>query len=242
MATTAVILAGGFGTRLKSLVHDRPKPLSEICGRPFLEYQINFLKKQGISDIVLCTGYLGEQIQNYFLNGEKLGINITYSNEEEPLGTGGAIKNTIDVIQNDFLLLNGDSLSLLKIDLLLDFHYSHNSDLTMALSMSNSQNRYGNITINNDNKIIDFTEKGSNTGYINAGIYVIKKNSVNWNNFPRQFSLELDLFPTMLKEKNMYGFISNDYFIDIGIPEDFKKFETHILTNYRNIVKYIGTS
>lgn len=237
---SAVILAGGLGTRLRCKISDRPKSLASICGKPFLEYQINFLKKQGVTNIILCTGFLGKQVIDHFSTGKKFGVRISYSNEKELLGTGGAIKNAIHMVQDKFLLLNGDSIVIFDIEKLIDFHNTRASDTTIVLSAANqSQTRYGNVLMDKDNKITSFTEKKDSSSYFSAGVYLMEKNSIPWGNFPSKFSIESELFPYLVKQNNIYGFVTTGYFIDIGIPDDYEKFENHVLTNYCDIMNKI---
>ncbi|MGH9910375.1 MAG: sugar phosphate nucleotidyltransferase, partial [Nitrososphaerales archaeon] len=148
MGLQAVILVGGLGTRLRDIVKDRPKPLALINGRPFLEYQIAFLKKYNIRDIVLCIGYQGEKIEEYFSDGIRHGVSIRYSREKELLGTGGAIKNARNLLEKRFFVLNGDTLFLIDLYKMLNFHLQNSADVTIALTKTPDQTRYGSVTIN----------------------------------------------------------------------------------------------
>ena len=216
---TAVILAGGFGTRLKPLKNDLPKVLLNIGGKPFLHYLLDFLHNQGIIDVVLCTGYKAQEIENFCGNGDKWNLSIKYSNEDQALGTGGAIYNARKMINSDtFLALNGDSF--LKVDVLrfLDFHVNRKSAISICIASVDNINRFGSLTIDSIGKITEFMEKGkSGSGFINAGIYLIEREVLL--SFPgsKVFSLEYDFFPQFV-HNGLYGKLFEGTFLDIGIP------------------------
>jgi D-glycero-alpha-D-manno-heptose 1-phosphate guanylyltransferase len=225
-----VILAGGYGTRLRSIVSDRPKCMALIEEKPFLEYQIKFLASQGLTNFIICSGYKHEHISKYFGNGEILSANVKYSVEKEPLGTGGAIKNALHLLENNFIVLNGDTICNLSYDSFMNFHDEKKAHVSMVLAKIANNSRYGTIITDNADSIISFSEKVQNSSnfFINAGIYLIEKNSIDWKAFPTNFSLEKELFPILLHKKRFFGFKSNGYFIDIGIPEDFTRFQKEI--------------
>ena len=228
----AVILAGGYGKRLRPLVSDRPKPMANICGKPFLDYQIRFLRKQGIRDILMCVGYMHDEIIKYFRNGEDYSVHIEYSIEEQPLDTGGAIKHVLQLVNENFFLLNGDTIANVNLNSMSNFHKEKNSDITIALVELNNNPRYGHVQIDTDSRILSFSEKNNvlDKSLVNAGIYLINKNSINWKILPDAFSLEKNLFPKLILSKKVFGFKFKDYFIDIGIPTDYMKFESDIRT------------
>lgn len=227
----AVILAGGLGTRLRGTVSDRPKSMALVRGKPFLEYQIQFLKKNDICDIVLSTGYMSEKIEGYFGTG-KNGISIRYAKEKELLGTGGAIKNSLDMLDEKFLVLNGDSMFLVDVNSMIKFHSDNNADLTVALAKTDDKSRFGNVVINEKSQIVEFIEKKNSAGdLINGGIYCFEKNRFKWNNFPNVFSIEKEFFPQVVEQNSVFGFVSKSYFVDIGTPEDYAKFENDIADN-----------
>ena len=168
----AVIFAGGFGTRLKSVVKDVPKPMALIAGKPFLEHQIRFLKEQGITDIILTIYYMADKIKSYFGDGKRFGVDITYSEEEFPLGTGGAIKKAEKYIDDSFFVLNGDSYSQIDLKEFLEFHKSRKSNFSISLTTSKNFIDYGNVIIDG-NKIVEFSEKAhSGNNLINTGVYI----------------------------------------------------------------------
>ncbi len=220
----AVILAGGLGTRVRNITEDKiPKVMLPINGKPFLLYILNYLKTQNIKDVVLCVGFKKEIIKDYFRDGRKYGLNLFYSEEKTPLGTAGALKNAERFISSDrFLLLNGDTLFKINLDELLRFHNSKKAKISVALKYLQNTQRYGRVEINSDNAIIQFIEKGiRKQGIINGGLYLMKRDVLSLiEKFPS--SLEKDVLP-MLINKGLYGKVFDEYFIDIGVPEDYER-------------------
>jgi D-glycero-alpha-D-manno-heptose 1-phosphate guanylyltransferase len=221
----AIVLAGGLGTRLKSVVQDVPKPMALVNGRPFLEYILNFLNKNGIEKVILSVGYKKEQIINHFKD-KYLNLNIKYAIEDKPLGTGGAIINALTFIESDkFFIINGDTLFDINLEQMFSFFESLNDiDLLIALKKLENAKRYGKVIIDNNYRIIDFIEKGElSKGLINGGIYLLKKRIFENISFPTVFSFEKDFLEKYYNQLNFYGLPFNNYFIDIGVPEDYKR-------------------
>lgn len=222
MIKTAFILAGGKGTRLSTIVSDVPKPMAPIKSKPFLEYQIKFLTNAGINNIVLLTGYKSEVIRDYFLDGSEFNCNITYSNEDFPLGTGGAIKKAFDNSKvMEALVLNGDSFFNFQIE---KFFRNLNGNEGIALKHLKVADRYGAVKVDSNNNIISFSEKNPEAMNIsiNAGIYFLKKETCDL--IPNGFcSLENEIFPILTKNRKLLGINCDGEFIDIGIPEDYHK-------------------
>ena len=168
----AVILAGGLGSRLKNLVKDVPKPMAYILGKPFLEHQIRMLKDQGIDDIILAVYHMADKIKSYFGTGHRWGVDITYSEEEIPLGTAGAIKKAQKYISDTFFVLNGDTYSQIDFSNFMNFHKYKNSSFTISLAKVSDSINYGTVKLESD-RIIEFNEKGDGkTNLINRGVYV----------------------------------------------------------------------
>jgi D-glycero-alpha-D-manno-heptose 1-phosphate guanylyltransferase len=227
----AIILAGGFGTRLQTVVSDVPKPMAPVNGEPFLNYQLNYLKHYGIKKVIFSVGYLHETITSYYKNHFN-GLDIEYSIEDNPLGTGGGIRKAITLCKsNSVLVLNGDSFFEIDLHAFSNHHYTFKSDFTLALRKVDNSARYGTIELSvsgggRGQKIISFKEKNGEEkpGLINAGIYALntelylKKTKADIN-----FSIEKDFFEAKLNELDIYGLEFNGYFIDIGIPEDYSK-------------------
>lgn len=224
MIKEAVILAGGFGTRLKSVIADVPKPMAPVAGKPFLAYLLNYLSVYGITRCVLSVGYKSEAIIDYFGNEYK-GIQLAYAVENEPLGTGGGLFNALkDCLETEVLVLNGDTRFDVDLADLAEFHAKKNADVTLALKPLNDTSRYGTVKLNEEGRIIKFCEKRENTtgeGLINAGCYIFNQRLAAKKS--GAFSLEKDFFEKELNQLHIFGFVEDAYFIDIGIPEDYLK-------------------
>lgn len=216
----AIILCGGLGTRLKSVIKDIPKPMALINDKPFLEFIFEYLKKQGIKEIILAVSYKYEVIQEYFKD-EFLGIKIKYSIEKEPLGTGGAIKEALKFIKNEAYVLNGDTffdidLSKLKLN---------GSKIYLALKQMNNFDRYGTVNVDGRALVISFEEKVfKKQGLINGGIYLLDKDIFKDFALQEKFSFE-EFLQENYKKLKAKAHIFDDYFIDIGVPEDYKRFK-----------------
>ena len=224
MLREAVILAGGFGTRLSHVLGNVPKPMAPVYGKPFLCYMLDRLYDAGVTHVVLATGYLHEVIDHYFRNGYR-GMTITCSVEDTPLFTGGAIVKAMQHISSgDFLVLNGDTLFDINLAQLCDFHTTHNAHLTIALRGVPDTSRYGAVTCE-QNRIIAFHEKTDSlgAGTINGGIYCINHSWLMSQTLPEKFSFEKELMQPMAGQNGFYGVTSDGYFIDIGIPEDYHR-------------------
>ncbi len=226
MLNTAIILAGGMGTRLKTIISDLPKPMAPIMNVPFLTYQLNYLKHFGIKKVIFSVGYLSEKIIAHY-NQSFENISIEYSIEKNPLGTGGGIRMAMSNLNEDLvLILNGDSFFDLDLEKFYNLHLEQKSDFSLALRYVNNSERYGNIEFNSSNQITSFIEKNqlNQSGYINAGVYILSKKLYLQNTKPNiNFSIEKDFFEKQLNQLIIKGFEFKDYFIDIGIPEDYLK-------------------
>lgn len=214
----AIVLAGGFGTRLREVVSDVPKPMAPVNGKPFLEYLLKDLSKKGIKHAILAVGYKKEIIKEYFKNRYE-NIEITYSEELTPLGTGGAIKKAIKLTkEEDIFIINGDTFFDVDLKRMKEFHTENKSTLTVTVKEMENFDRYGSLAIK-ENKIIEFEEKKTkDKGKINGGIYLIKKDLLNRVE-KESFSFEKEVLEDKRIEKHSYE--SKGYFIDIGIPEDY---------------------
>lgn len=225
MGKEAIILAGGLGTRLRSILSDTPKPMAPVNGIPFLCYVIDYLKQYGYSRIVLSVGYLHEVISDYF--GQSYhSIDINYAIEEEPLGTGGGIALALSKCSNEnVLIVNGDTLFKADLNELEHFHIKKNASLSLVLRHVDDTSRYGSVTVNRNGRITQFTEKKntSGAGLINGGIYLVNKDLIKRHNMPVKFSFEKDLMEKNVDKERFYAIRSDAYFIDIGIPEDYNR-------------------
>lgn len=224
----AIILAGGFGTRLSKVVSDVPKPMAPINERPFLEYLLDDLNDKGITRIILAVGYKKEIIKNHFQERYK-DIEIIYSDEDTPLGTGGAIKKALTMSKiEDIFIVNGDTFFDVDLKEMYKFHKENNSNLTLAIKEMERFDRYGSLVLEG-NKIIKFEEKKYiEKGYINGGIYLLKRTILD-DKKEEKFSFEKDILENKELKVEKYGYKSEGYFIDIGIPEDYYKFIKNII-------------
>ena len=220
----AIILAGGYGTRLQSIVRDVPKPMADINGRPFLSYVVDHLSCQNMRKILLSVGYKYEIIKNYFGLKYK-NIDIEYVIENEPLGTGGAIKKALNQIDEDnAVVLNGDSFFDLDLQKMFHLHSTQGSRLTIAVKPMHRFDRYGTVVLEG-NRVMSFEEKSSRVfGYINGGVYIVDKGIFNtFEQYNNSFSFEKDFLEKKVDIINPLAFIAEGYFIDIGIPDDYER-------------------
>jgi D-glycero-alpha-D-manno-heptose 1-phosphate guanylyltransferase len=221
----AIVLAGGFGTRLQKVVSNVPKSMAQINNRPFLEYLFDYLIFQGVSKVVISVGYKNEIISNHFKDHYK-SLEVVYAVENEPLGTGGGIRLAFWKIEGPrALVMNGDSLFRADYRALLEFHLKKKADATLALRKLSDTGRYGRVTMNRTRRITGFEEKGlsAGPGYINGGVYIIDKLFLMEPEFRGRFSIEKDCFEPNTSYSRLFGFPSDDYFLDIGIPEDYAR-------------------
>lgn len=229
MLKEAIILAGGFGTRLQAVVSDVPKPMAPINNEPFLNYVFDYLLHYKIEHVVLSTGYLADKISDYYKN-EYRGIKISYTKEETPLGTGGGIRLAMTkCYTSDVLVLNGDSFFDVNITDHFNNHISKQADCSLALRKVFNASRYGTILLGIGNAIETFKEKNNieQTGLINGGVYILnRKLYLSKTNEAVPFSIEKDFYESRINELHIFGFEYDGYFIDIGIPEDYNKAQT----------------
>lgn len=222
MLREAIILAGGFGTRLSHVVSDVPKPMAPVYGKPFLCYLLDRMVDAGIQRVVLATGYMHEVIETFF-GASYRGIELIYSNEDKPLFTGGAIRQAAQRIDSeDFVVLNGDTLFDIDFQQLYAFHTSRHAHLSVALRHVEDTGRYGAVTCENE-RIIAFKEKTESHGEgdINGGIYLINRAWLMSLDLPAKFSFEKELMQPLAGDRAFYGLSFNNYFIDIGVPDDY---------------------
>ena len=221
----AIILAGGFGTRLQGVVKDVPKPMAPVNGRPFLTYILDYLIEYQYNKVILSVGYLHEKIEAYFGNQYK-SLEIDYAVETEPLGTGGGILFAMSkCVTDNVLVINGDTMFKVDLAEFEQFHAEKNALLSIVLREVEDVSRYGSVTIGNDNLIVLFAEKQVTfgRGYINGGVYLINRELFRKYPQPQKFSFEKDLMTRFYRQELFYAMPSDGYFIDIGIPEDYAR-------------------
>ena len=223
---TAAILAGGLGTRLRSVVTDRPKVMAEIRGRPFLAHVLDQLSGAGVREVVLCTGYLGEQVQSMFTDSYN-NLRLLYSQESLPLGTAGALRLALPLFKSDpVLVMNGDSFLETDLRAFWAWHHAHRANVSLALVKMHDTRRYGRVHVDDEGAVVSFDEKRgkSTSGWINAGIYVIARPVLLTIPPNRAVSLEEEIFPVWIG-RGLYGHCSKGRFLDIGTPESYSMAE-----------------
>ena len=223
----AVILAGGYGRRLGEMTQSCPKPMLSVAGRPFLEYLIEHLKRAGIVEILMSVGYLANFIERHFGNGSRFGVKICYCRERFPLGTGGGVKNALKMLDDEFLLLNGDTLFDIDYSDLIHFRRIHKTPVALALMNAKEISRYGGVQLDGDS-IVDFFEKSyKGAGVFSGGVYSMTRQALmHLPDGPS--SIENDLFSKLANEKALAGKIYDGFFLDIGVPETLKAANTLI--------------
>lgn len=230
MIPEAIVLAGGLGTRLQSAVPDLPKCLAPVAGRSFLEYLLVCYRKQGVKRFIFALGYKSEKIES-FVREALFPSEYAFSIEAEPLGTGGAIYQACrQVSGSDAIVLNADTFFGLKLDELSTIHLNKKADCTLALKPMERVDRYGRVELNDQQQVIGFSEKKyMKSGLINGGVYALNvKNFLN-KSFPETFSFEKDYLENEYSTGKIYGMISDAYFIDIGIPEDYQQAQKELI-------------
>jgi len=227
----AFVLCGGLGTRLRPILSDRPKSMAVVAGVPFLQILLENLRVQGVAEVVLGTGYMAEQIENYFGNGASYSLRIRYSREHEPLGTAGALKLAEPLLNDPVVVLNGDSYVEWRLAAAKELFDKNGASLVMVLQTVPEVDRYGSVTVAADGRVTEFVEKGTRAGagLINAGVYLMRKEIVSALPAGKAISLERDVFPGLLGGE-VYGLVSRGIFIDIGIPADLERAQTLLAT------------
>lgn len=220
----AIILAGGLGTRLRSVVADVPKCMAPVNGVPFLTFIIDDLKKQGIERFIFSLGYKSESIIE-FAEANYKDLDKVYVIEKEPLGTGGAIKEACEAVHDEnVLVLNGDTLFAVDLQELADIHIKQHAECTIALKPMTNFSRYGSVETNTNAMVTAFNEKQfCKKGLINGGIYALHAKKFLEKDWPNIFSFEKEYLEKNINTHKLYGIAFDDYFIDIGIPEDYDK-------------------
>ena len=225
----AIILAGGFGTRLKSALPDLPKCMAPVNGRPFLFYVINYLRSQGIEKFIFSLGFKHAVIEAY-LNAEFSTLNFQCLIEKEPLGTGGAIlASCYKASEQTVLVVNGDTI--FKADIVKAFiaHSKHRSDCTLLLKPMENSDRYGVVELNEDDSVSNFKEKQFyKNGLINGGAYILNTEQFLSEELPSKFSFEKDYLEKYFETRKIYGSVQDEYFIDIGIPQDYFRMQQEL--------------
>jgi D-glycero-alpha-D-manno-heptose 1-phosphate guanylyltransferase len=231
----SLILAGGLGSRLRPAFDAGPKSIAPIGGRSFLEYLLLQIGRAGFHRVLLCVGYGASQIEEFVGDGGRWGVSVRYSVETEPLGTAGAVKRAASLIDTPhFLVFNGDSFLSIDLRRLVEEHRNSRALATVALAKVHDSTRFGTVVLAADGQIKQFCEKAGRVEsesldwcVVNGGIYVFSKAVVDLIPEPGAVSLEREIFPKLLG-KGIRGFLSDGYFIDIGLPEDFERAQAEL--------------
>lgn len=217
----AVIMAGGEGTRLRPLTCSKPKPMVPVVNKPVMEHIIELLKRHGFRDIAVTLQYMPDLIREYFCDGESFGLRMRYYVEQKPLGTAGSVKNAESFLDDTFLVISGDALTDIDLESAIAFHRERGAMATMVLKRVDIPLEYGVVVTDDDGRIIRFLEKPgwgevfSDTA--NTGIYILSPDIFKYIKSNEVFDFSKDLFPILLKQnKPMYGYITDDYWCDIG--------------------------
>jgi mannose-1-phosphate guanylyltransferase len=237
----AVILVGGEGTRLRPLTYDIPKPMVPICGKPFVEYQLDLMRRYGVDEVIFSMGYKWNSFDDYFGNGSRFGMKVHYVIEEEPLGTGGAIKNVEDFLdESPFFVFNGDILSNFNLQEIMDIHKAKDAVCTLALTPVDNPTIYGVVEYDDSNRIRRFTEKPRpeeiRSNMINAGLYVMNRSVLDRMERGKNYSVERQIFPELLKEKQpLCCYLYDGYWMDIGNPSKYLTANHDVLLGKLNV-------
>ncbi|MEW6295754.1 MAG: nucleotidyltransferase family protein [Candidatus Diapherotrites archaeon] len=220
---TAFVLAGGKGTRLKPFTDEIPKPMIPVKGRPIIDYLVELLRKHEVRNIIFALGHKTDSIKEYFGNGTKFGVKITYIEEEKPLGTGGPLKLAKDLLKEEFLMFNGDNLTNINLGEMISFHKKHNALATIALKAVEDPSNFGVMELEGD-KVIEFLEKPKNpkSNLVNAGAYILKPEIIDM--LPKGFSqIEKAVFPKLAAQGKLYGYIYKGQWFPTDTFERYEK-------------------
>lgn len=221
----AVIMAGGFGKRLQKLSGDRPKPMVEICGRPVLEYQIENLRKFGITEIIIVVHHLKDKIMRYFGDGAFFGVNISYYEEDKPLGTAGALFEIKDRLTDDFLLINGDLIFSVDFGRMIGFHTKNEALATLFVHPNSHPYDSELVAYNKDNVVTDWFKNdghGNHTNCVNAGIHILSKKVLDFTPVQSKLNLRADVLEPIIPTGRVFAYRSAEYVKDMGTSDRYR--------------------
>jgi D-glycero-alpha-D-manno-heptose 1-phosphate guanylyltransferase len=219
-----IVLCGGKGTRLRGVVDDRPKPMVEVNGRPFLDILLDYFASFGLKRFILSAGYMGEFIERYYAQKAAL-YEVIVVKEQQALGTAGAVKFAESLIKSDpFIVTNGDSLCKADLKTFCEFHEAKRGDVSLVVNPANGRTDAGSIALDDGGKVIAFQEKGAHGEYLSAGIYMLKKAVLTPIPTGGSSSLEYDVFPSLAAAGSVFGLVTNEQCYDIGTPERLEQF------------------
>jgi NDP-sugar pyrophosphorylase family protein len=225
----AVILAGGFGTRMRPLTYLVPKCMLPIGGKPLLERTIDSLKEHGFNEFVICVAYLKKQVIDYFGDGSSLGVDISYAKSELPLGTGGQLKTSEPFIGDAFLAMNGDIVTSLNFANLIKSHARSGGFGTLALKKFEVKIPYGYVNVTSDSQITKFEEKPTLDFLANAGVYVFEPQIFDYIPSDQPSSLETQVFPILIEQgRRINGYFEDAFWADVGSMVDFERIDSEL--------------
>lgn len=227
----AIVLCGGMGTRLRVVTGSKPKVLAEVSGQPFLAYILEQLRQQHFKRVILCTGYAADDVETV-CKKHAGHLDLVFSREEKPLGTGGAVKKAQPYVRfGHFIVLNGDSICPIDLFQLKQFHLKHQALATITATKVSDASDYGTIEVGENSTVVQFSEKnGQKTeGLVNAGVYCFDKNIFNKMPSDEAFSLERDVFPNLISQ-GLFAYVIDENFMDIGTPERYRKAQDKLKT------------
>jgi D-glycero-alpha-D-manno-heptose 1-phosphate guanylyltransferase len=219
-----ILLAGGLGTRLRSVVAELPKCMAPVAGKPFLAHITAYLQRQGVEKLIFAIGYKSQAIID-FIETEQSAFSVQFSTETEPLGTGGAIQLACKkATEKNVLVVNGDTLFDINLKALLQFHEANDADCTLSLKPMQDFERYGVVETDEAGRVQSFKEKQYYAeGLINGGVYALNAERLLAEALPEKFSFEKDYLEALYKKRRICALVQDAYFIDIGIPEDYAR-------------------
>jgi len=238
-----LILAGGLGTRLRSAYAVGPKSLAPVGGKPFLDYLLTSLASSGMRDVILCVGYKAEQIKEYARSGEEWGLHVSYSVEEKLLGTGGALKKADELTSSrEVFAINGDTYLEVDLAAMLAFHRERRALVTIAAVRVRDAERYGTVEVDEGGQLVAFREKsgpgraasGPLTQLINGGVYVLNRECLARIPSDCEVSLEKEVLPDLIATGGIFGFVTDGYFLDIGVENDYNRAQTELTERFSN--------
>jgi D-glycero-alpha-D-manno-heptose 1-phosphate guanylyltransferase len=240
----ALILAGGLGKRLRSAYSSGPKALAPVGTRPFLDYLLYWLRGEGVQEVILCVGYKRSSIQRHVGTGHKWGLRVRYSIERKLLGTAGALKKAgVMLGSNRAFVINGDTFLDVNLGEMIAYHRDRKAWATLAVAKVADARRFGTLRLDSRGRVTSFVEKSASDTdealacsrlQINGGVYLFEKKLLGRIPARRQVSLENEVFPLLLQKKRLFGFVTDGFFLDIGVPDDFRRAQSELPKRFRN--------
>ncbi|MFE2104059.1 NDP-sugar synthase, partial [Streptomyces sp. NPDC059468] len=237
----AVVMAGGEGTRLRPMTSSMPKPLLPVANRPIMEHVLRLLKRHGLNETVVTVQFLASLVKNYFGDGDELGMELTYANEEKPLGTAGSVKNAEEALKDDaFLVISGDALTDFDLTDLINFHKEKGALVTVCLTRVPNPLEFGITIVDEEGQVERFLEKPTwgqvFSDTVNTGIYVMEPEVFDYVEPDVPVDWSGDVFPQLMKEgKPIYGYVAEGYWEDVGTHESYVKAQADVLEGKVNV-------